>query len=153
MDFFPSLPKLRHKWFTAGKPCLSKPDGGHHPYVSTFLTPIMYGSAADKILNILLGIFYKNIKISIIIEHTSVYQFILKIFFAPLSIFYPQLFIRKLGLGIFIEHFHIAMGRCRIQVIIDLLYILPMISFRSGQAKHPLLDHWILSIPKSPGNT
>src|SRR5690606_36780828 len=63
-----------------------------------------------------------------------------------------QLFIGKFCLGIFEEHFNIAMAGSGIQIVRKLLYIINMIAFSSGQLTESFLNYRILAFPEVPGN-
>src|SRR4029077_10195738 len=61
--------------------------------------------------------------------------------------------IRKFRLRIFVEHFQIGMGRCGVQVVIELLAIFSVIALRIGKAKETLFENWITPVPESEGET
>jgi hypothetical protein len=45
------------------------------------------------------------------------------------------------------------MGRCGVQVVIELLAIFSVIALRIGKAKETLFENWITPVPESEGET
>src|SRR5262245_36594328 len=115
---------------------------------SLFASPVMDRNPDQDMLWRMFGVFYYYIKVIIVIKHAGVYEFKFRVFFGSAAIFFKELFIRKRSAGIFIQHFHVGVGRRIIQVIVEFLHILAMISFRVGQSKIALLQNGIFFIPQ-----
>src|ERR1700722_15035448 len=85
-----------------------------------------------------LGILNENVEIFTLVENTRINEFIFGIKWGSSPIFFFEFLIRKFLLRIFVEVFHVGMGRCRIEVVITFLDIFAMVAFPSIQSKQPL---------------
>src|SRR5690606_31986249 len=64
------------------------------------------------------------------------------------SVARPQVFIRKRLLRIPVEHFHPRVGWDSVEVEIEFLDVLAVISLRTRQSEEALFQDWILTVPQ-----
>src|SRR5215510_12608484 len=114
---------------------------------SRFRTTIAHFDAYADIFRAGLGILDKDVKIALRIEDARIEQFILPLIMAPLSTLLDELLIGIGLLRIFIEILHIGMRWRGVEIEIVLLHILAMIGLRRDQAKQPLFQNRIFTIP------
>ena len=100
-----------------------------------------------------LGIFRKDVEISLIFEDTGIFKLILWFKPGSTAIFFDQLCIRKFGLRIFIESFHVRMRRRRIKVEVRLFDVFTVIPFRPGQTKQSFFENRISTVPERQRKT
>src|ERR1044071_9228672 len=74
------------------------------------------------------GILYKNIEIFILIKGPCIEKFVLQPTSAAPAVLFNKVPIWILGLWIFVEVFHVRMGRRTIEIEVVLFYILTMIA-------------------------
>src|SRR5690606_12106409 len=101
-------------------------------------------SIADRyfykdILGICLRIFGYHIEICIVVEDAGIQNFIFQIPFTALIVLVHQICIGEFILGILVKMLHIGVGGGILQIIVELLYVLPMIALGAGQPKKALL--------------
>ena len=92
-------------------------------------------------------VFDEDIEITVVIEQARVQQFKFRLIRAAPVILLDELRVGKFRLRILVKHLEIGMGRCGIEVIIQLLHILAVVALGVGQAKQTLLENWVFAIP------
>src|SRR5215467_145633 len=104
--------------------------------------------ADQQVLRIGLGVLYKDVEISVVIEYASVDQFILELFPRPAPIRFNQIPIRKFALRVLIEILHVRVCRSTVQVKVIFLHIFTVIAFAVGEPEQSLLEDRVAPIPK-----
>ena len=99
----------------------------------------MGGDPDQHVVGICLGIFHKNIEIAMVVKDARVQQLILEIVKPPATVFCHQISVRKRRLGVFVEHFQVAVSRCAVQIKVVLLDILTVVALRTRQAEEALI--------------
>jgi hypothetical protein len=99
----------------------------------------------------LFGVFDEEIKIAVVIKNAGVEQFVLKVIGGTLAICLDQIIVGIGRLRIFVQLLHIGMGGGAVQVEIVFLNIFAMIAFAVGQAKQPLFEDGIATVPQGQG--
>src|SRR5450432_3825949 len=89
----------------------------------------------------------------ILIKYARVNEFKFRISFAPPFVFVNKPLIRVILLRIFIQHFHIGVGGCAVEIIVIFLNIFSMVALVSGKPEISFLQYWILFIPERQGET
>ena len=92
----------------------------------------------QNIFRIRLRIFDKYVVITVLVEYARIEQFEFWLISATSRVFFAKLLVGELLLGIFVEHLKIRMRRRGIEVIIDLLHVLSVVSFGVGQPEQTL---------------
>src|SRR5215467_2787808 len=113
-----------------------------------FSAAITDGDLDQDFFRRFLGIFHKDIKISIVIEYTGVKQLILHLMPGSFLVGRDQIVIGICRLRIFVEILHVRMGGRTVEVEVILFDILAMIAFAVGQAEQALLEDRILAVPE-----
>ena len=106
------------------------------------------GLDADAdILGITLGIFDEHIEVAVFIKRTRVQQLEFGIRAAAATILVNQ---TRVGimLRILVQHPHVAVGRCVIQVEPVLLDIFSVVAFGTSEAEHALFQDRIATVPQ-----
>ena len=99
------------------------------------------------IFSVSLGVFHEHIEVAVILEDARVEQFKFRpTAFAP-AILVDELSIGKLLLRVLVQHLHVAVRGCVVEIKVILFYVLTAVAFRRGQSKVPLLEDRISSIP------
>ena len=101
---------------------------------------VNHGDLNQNIFLVRLSILHEHIEVAVLAENPGIQKFILKVEKATSTIFTDQILIRKLGLRVFVEHFHVAMSRGAVEVEVIFLYILPVVTLGAGQPVKPLLE-------------
>jgi hypothetical protein len=94
---------------------------------------VNHGDLDQDVLLVRLGIFNKHIEVAVLLENPGIQKFIFEVEKAAPGVLIYQIPIRKLGLGVFVEHFHIAVGRGAVEVEVIFLDILPVVSLGTGK--------------------
>src|SRR5277367_2981680 len=81
-------------------------------------------------------------------ENSGVHQFVLGIFPRAAIVFVNQFLVGICSLRVFVQHFHVAVRRRRIQIEIAFLDVFAMIALIAGESKHPLLEDGVMAIPQ-----
>src|SRR6266700_2559277 len=112
-----------------------------------FGTTIKSLDADADILGIGFGVFDGNIPVAIVVKNSCIEQFVLGA--RPVAlIFFEQLGIGILALRILIEHPHIAVRGCAVEVKPVFLDVLAMNAFVAGKTEHSLFQNWITPVPQ-----
>src|SRR5262249_10229630 len=56
--------------------------------------------------------------------------------------------IRERGLGVLVERLQVRARRCRIEIVVELLHVLAVVSLRAGQPEEALLQDRVASVPQ-----
>ena len=113
------------------------------------LSPTIDGANAHQhIFRRCFGVFNEHVEIVVIIENTCIQQFKFGVPPATPGILLHQLLIGKCCMRIFVEHTHVAVGRCTIEVEVEFFDIFTMVALWSGQAKQSLLENRVMTIPE-----
>ena len=112
-------------------------------------------NAAQDILRAGFGVLDGDVKIAALFKCLAqgIDQFVLGRCASSLSIFLHQLCVGELDLRIFVEHFHVRVGRSAVQIVVILFHIFAVVALQSGQAKESLLQDRVALIPKGNGQT
>src|SRR5215469_15161838 len=129
------LPLYLERGFTSRcspSPRITKPKMREKMNDRGFRSAVSRRNLNENIVRAALGVFHKNIEITVIIENPGIDQLVFRIQFSSAPIFSHQRGIGELPLRILIENLEIRMRGSRIQVVIELLDILAVISFFAG---------------------
>jgi hypothetical protein len=96
---------------------------------------------------------YEDIPISVLVECVSVQNFVLGHISVPARILGDEFLIWIGTLWVLVEKFHVRMCRRGIQIVVQLLHILAMISLMTSYTKQALLKNRILPVPYTKRET
>ena len=94
------------------------------------------------------GIFDIDVEIAVGVEDAGVDDLELRLLARAPRVLLHQMRIGKFRLGIFVEHMRVAVGRRRIEVVVELLDVLAVIALAIAEAEHPLLQDRVLAVPE-----
>ena len=100
---------------------------------------IVRGDANEQVFRRLLGVFDIDVEIPVIVEDAGVDEFKLSCAQATPPIFLDQTRIRKFRLRVFVERLHVGMRRRRVEVVVELLYVLTVIALGASETEETLL--------------
>src|SRR5580698_1706116 len=129
------------------RPSIAKPSRRQHPYRSRFRATVRDRYFDEHVLNVSLGILDENIEIAVPVEYAGIEQLVFCLALAAATVFLHQVCVRKRGLGVLIEVFHVGMGRRVIEVEVVLFYVFAVVSLFAGQAKRSFFQDWIRAVP------
>ncbi len=110
--------------------------------------PAIHGSDSDEnVFDIGLRVLDKNVKITVPRKNPGIEQLEFRLATPAALALLHQRFIRKCGLRILVQHSHITVRRCRIEVEVILFHVFAVIALISGQAEYSLLKDGIVSVP------
>ena len=95
-----------------------------------------------------LGEFHEDVEVAVFIEDAGVEQLEFRLVSAATAILGEQPRVGKFLLGILVQHFHVGMRRCRVEVIVQLLDVFTVVAFAVGQAEKPLLEDRVAAVPE-----
>ena len=107
----------------------------------------------QNVLSAGLCVFYKHIKVAIVIEHTGIHQLKLGLLFSAISVFFNQLRVRKFGLRIFVEILHVGMRRRRVKIEVVFFDVFTVIPFTASQPEQALFQNRITAVPECQSET
>src|SRR5215472_2040101 len=102
----------------------------------------------EDVFHVGFGIFDKDVEIAVVGKNPRIEQFKSRLAAATPRVFFDQLFVRKPGLRIFVQHAHVAVRGSRIEIEIALLHILAVIALIPGEAKQAFLEDGIAPVPE-----
>src|SRR5215831_809669 len=103
----------------------------------------------EHVINVRLGIFDLDIKVSVVVENTGIDQFELhRRRTATTCVFLDQPLVRKSSLRQLVEHARVSVTGDGIEIIVQLLNILAVAALCVGQAKQPFLEDRIIAVPQ-----
>src|SRR5262252_7044271 len=103
----------------------------------------------EHVVNIRLGIFDVDIKVSVVVENTGIDQLELhRRRTTTTCVLVDQPLIRISGLRQLVEHARVSVTGHGIEIIIQLLDVLAVAALSVGQAKQPLLEDRIMPVPQ-----
>jgi hypothetical protein len=97
------------------------------------------------------SILHKDVEVSVFIENPGVKKFIFHLVARSLFIRLHEILIRIGGMGIFVEIFHVRVGRRAVKIEVVFFHVLTVIALTVGQPKEALFEDGILSIPEGQG--
>ena len=98
-----------------------------------------------------LGIFDEDVEVAILIEDARVQQLVFEFLPAAAAIGVDEVGVGICGLRIFVEIFHVGVGRGRVEVEVIFLHVLAVISLAVRQSEQPLLEDGVLAVPHRQG--
>ena len=111
----------------------------------------MDGDLHQDIVGSRFGILDDDVPVAVLVEDPGVEQLEFGEFGAAAAILVDQQAVGKLVLRILVEHLQVGMAQNGIEVIVELLDVLPVIAFGVVEAEEALLEDRILAIPKAEG--
>src|SRR5258708_16509158 len=128
-------------------PSVSKPKLRQDVQSGGFRPAIHRGDSNENVFDVGFGILDENVKIPAFGKNTCVEQFKLRLTTAATLVLLQQGFVRKFRLRIFVEHAHVAVRGCRVEVKIIFLNVFAVIALISRKAKKPFFQNGLSSIP------
>src|SRR5262245_34520796 len=107
----------------------------------------------QDVLRRLLGVFHKDIEVTVRIENSGVDQFVFGFLSASSSIGFDQFVIGIGRLRVLVEILHVGVRRRAIEIEVIFLHVLAVIAFAVGEAEQTLFEDRILPIPEREGET
>jgi hypothetical protein len=95
-------------------------------------TAIGDGQTDQNVIGRGFGVLDEHVEVTVLVEHTRVGELELVLLAATTSVLFDEPPIRILRLCILIEGLHVGVGGCRIEVVVTLLHIFPVITLRIG---------------------
>src|SRR5206468_7412405 len=95
--------------------------------------------ANEDVVLVGLGVFRKDIEVAVVIKGSAVDEFKLGCAQTAPPIFLDETRIRKFRLRVFVKRLHVRMRRRRVEVVVELLYVLTVIALGAGETEQPLL--------------
>lgn len=92
-----------------------------------------------------------DVPIAILVKEVSIHQFKLANLPAPVLVLILQLLVREFSLRVFVEIFHVRMGRGRVEVIVNLFNVFTVISLVTIEAVETFFQNRIFTVPKTKG--
>ena len=134
-------------------PGIPEPDCGQEMQIRGFFSPIVDGDPDQDVFMRGFGIFDEDIEITLILKDTGVPQFKFRIVFAPSLVFLDESGIRKGGLRVLVEVFHVRMRGRRVQIKIIFFDIFAVVALVAGEAEQSFLQDRVTAIPQRQGKT
>ena len=133
-------------------PGVAEPDLGQHVN-RRFLGPaIGDGQAQQDVVGARLGIFDVDIEIAVVVEDAGIDDLEFGLPAVAPRVFLHQEVVGKCRLRILVEHAGVAVGRHRVEIVVELLDVLAVIALAVAQAEHALLQDRILAVPQRDGH-
>src|ERR1043166_5887212 len=121
--------------------------------ISILTSAVPRSNPDQDVLRRLLGIFDEDIKVPIIVEYACINQFEFLLLAGPLAVDAHQ-FVVWIGLlRVFIKIFHVGVRWSTVEVEVVFFNVLTVISLTIREAKGPLLENRIVSVPQRKGET
>jgi hypothetical protein len=86
--------------------------------------------------------------VTVIVEHTGVEQFVLRLVATSLVVGPYDMVVRIRGLRVLVEVLHVRVGRRGVEVEVVLLHVLAVVALTVGQAEEPFLEDGIVAVPQ-----
>ena len=134
-------------------PDIARPELGQHMQARLFRTAISDGDAHQDVVGGRLRILDEDIEVAAFVENAGVDQLVFRVLVAALVVLRDEMIVGVCRLRILVEHPHEGMGRCAVEVVIQLLHVLAVIAFLVGEAEQPLLDDRVLAVPEGEAET
>src|SRR5258708_20439545 len=134
-------------------PSVSNPKLRQDVQSGRFGPAIHRGDSNENVFDVGFGILDENVKIAVPGKNSRVEQFKLRLTTAATLVLLQQGFVRKFRLRIFVEHAHVCVGGCRVEVKVYFLDALAMIALISRKAKKPFFQNVVASIPQRQPET
>src|SRR5438046_9320862 len=99
----------------------------------SFWPAVRNRQANEDVVFVGLGVFRKDIEVAVVIKGSTVDEFKLSCPQTAPPIFLDQTRIRKFRLRVFVERLHVRMRWRRVEVVVELFYILTMIALGAGE--------------------
>src|SRR5205823_5635657 len=109
--------------------------------------------ANQDVVRVGLGVLDLDVEVAVVRERVRVPDFKLTFGFRSCTALRDQFFVRKTRLRIAIDHPHETVRRRAVDVPIEFLHVLAVISFRTAYAEESLLQKRIALVPKRERET
>lgn len=90
---------------------------------------------------------HKDIPVPVVVKSVRIQDLVLCHISVPMDVLCHELFVRILALGVLVQKFHVGMGRCRVQIVIELLDVFAVVPLMTCDAKKTFLQYAILAVP------
>ena len=133
-------------------PGVAEPDLGQHVDRRFVGTAIGDGQPQQDVVGARLGIFDIDIEIAVVVEDAGIDD--LEFGLPPVAprVLLHQEVVGKRRLRIFVEHAGVAVGRHRVEIVVELLDVLAVIALAVAEAEHALLQDRVLAVPQRDGH-
>ena len=114
-----------------------------------FLGPaIVNADAHEHVLGAGLRVFDEDVEVAVVIEDARVEQFELRLVPAAAAILLQELSVREFPLRILVKHPQTGVRGRRVEIVINLLHILAMITLGVGEAEQSLFEDRVVPVPQ-----
>src|SRR5207245_3545474 len=94
-----------------------------------------------------------QIEVAVFVKDACIDQLELRRRQSAPAIFINQSCVWIFRLQIFVERLHVGMRRRGIEIVIKLLHVFAVVSFRAGKTEEALFENWIFAVPKGERET
>ncbi len=136
---------------SAPRPGVSEPERRQKMQRRRLGPSVVDGQANEDIVGRGLGVLDLHIEVAVLVEQAGVDQLVLRRVHPPLAVLLHQRGVGEFALRVLVQRLHVGVGRGRVEVEVELLHILAVISLRTGQAEEALLQDRVLAVPEGEG--
>ena len=129
-------------------PAVAEPERRQELQLGRFRPAVVDRDLDQHVLGAGLGIFDEDVEITVLVEDPGIDQLIFEAGAPARRIGFDQILIGVAGLRIFVEIFHVGVGRRAVEVEVVFLDVLAVIAFGVGEAEEPLLQDRVLPVPE-----
>jgi hypothetical protein len=109
---------------------------------------IVRGHLHQDVVGCGLCVLDEHVEVGVGVEQAGVEQLELRLLRAALPVLVQQPAVREFSLRIFVQHFQEGMRRRRIEVVVELLDVLAVVSLAVGQPEQPFLEQRVAAVPQ-----
>ncbi len=135
----------------APAPGVAQPDGGEQVDGGGGGTPVGDGDAPEDVLRASLGDFLDDIEVAAFVKHSHIGKLQLGPEAPEALVFETDFSVGELFLRIFVERLGVGVGGGRIEVVVALFHILPVVALVPAETEEALLENGVLAIPQGGG--
>ena len=130
------------------RPSVAEPDVRKQVQIGGLRTAVVRGHLHEDLLGVRLGVLDHDVEVAVVVEHASVDDLELAVVRPSVAIAFGQRLVRKLPLRILVEHPHVRVRRCRVDVVVQLLDVFAMVALGIGETEEPLLQDRVAAVPE-----
>ena len=131
----------------APSPGVAQPEHGEDVEGGGFRAVVGHRQAPKQIFRGAFGHLLEHVEVTAFVEEAHVGEFLFRAEPAKPLVFLAQRRVGIPGVGIFVEGLGVGMGGGGIEVVITLLYVLPVVALKAVEPEEALLQNRVLPVP------
>ena len=129
-------------------PAVVEPEGGQHGDIGCFVIAVMDIDPDEDVAGVLFRVADGDVEVFLFIEDAGVEDLVFRLLTRAFAVLLQQLFIGEFLLRVFVQVFHVVVSGRIVQIVVEFLDVLAVISFGITKPEKTFFQHLVFPVPE-----